>query len=143
MDITQWHLILSHFPVLGTFFGGVFLTSGIVLKNNAVQKISLSIFIVTALISAVVYATGIEASQALGRLNLVSLTVINAHKQMASIASWFIGALGLISFIAFIPFKNQRTWYRFAVGIALFSILTLIATGMAVYTGYQINHAHF
>lgn len=49
MNDAHLHLLVNHFPIIGTIFGLGILISGIIFKNNAVKNVSYVIFIVTAI----------------------------------------------------------------------------------------------
>jgi hypothetical protein len=141
MNATHWHLILNHFPILGTLFGGLVLSAGLALKSEPTQRVGLGIFIFIGLLSVPVYFTGTQAEEAVEKLPGVSENLIEAHEEMASVAIWLMGVLSLFSFVSFIPFKSELSWNRFSLLIAFYSLVVLIAMARVGFTGGEIRHS--
>ena len=61
MDATHLHLILTHFPIVGTIIGIGILAYGQFAKNDAIKKVALVTFILMAILTIPVFLTGEEA----------------------------------------------------------------------------------
>jgi uncharacterized membrane protein len=57
MNDAHLHLVVNHFPIIGTILGLGTLVAGILLKNNSV-KIPYCLFVVSAIFAALSMATG-------------------------------------------------------------------------------------
>ena len=58
MDATHWHLLLNHFPILGTLFGLGLILAGMLRHKPILTNAGLLIFLLLALLTAVVFQTG-------------------------------------------------------------------------------------
>ena len=63
MDATHLHLVLTHFPIVGTILGIGILAYGQFAKNEAIKKVALVTFIVMAFLTIPVFLTGGEAEE--------------------------------------------------------------------------------
>jgi uncharacterized membrane protein len=74
MSTTHIHLLLNHFPILGTFIGCLFLAWGFFKKNNSLKTAAAVLLTVISLISVPVYLTGEPAEEAIEKLPGISET---------------------------------------------------------------------
>ena len=58
MNDAHYHLVVNHFPIIGTIFGVGILIAGTLLKSNTVKNVSYVIFIVTAVFAFLSLKTG-------------------------------------------------------------------------------------
>ena len=62
-ELAHLHLLINHFPTVGTILGiGLFLLS-FVRKNDHLRKVSLEVFFLIALVTIPVYMTGQAGSE--------------------------------------------------------------------------------
>ena len=52
MNDAHLHMVVNHFPIIGTIFGLGILITGIVLKNKTVKTVAYVLFIIAALFGA-------------------------------------------------------------------------------------------
>jgi uncharacterized membrane protein len=141
MDSTHVHLLLNHFPIVGTLIGSVLLFFGMYYKSSNIQKASLFIIAIMAIIVIPVFLTGEPAEEAVEKLPGVLESMIKEHEEAAEKAFWVMMALGLIALIAlaFLMMKHQ-----YARTLVFFTLLISVVTfGLMAYTGYlggQIRH---
>ncbi len=142
MDTTHLHLILTHFPIVGTIIGTLILAYGIYLKNNQTIKISLLIFIFMAIISVPVFITGEGAEETVEHLPGVYENMIEEHEEFAEKAIWAMGILGIWSLIGFIAiYKKNKFIYKISLFTLLFAFIT---SGLFIKVGNlggQIRHS--
>jgi asparagine N-glycosylation enzyme membrane subunit Stt3 len=58
MNWAHIHLSLNHLPVVGTFFGVLLLLLALLRKSEELKRVSLGVFVLTALLALPVYFTG-------------------------------------------------------------------------------------
>ena len=58
METAEIHLMLNYYPLIGMVIGILLLLIGLGLKSERVKRISLAIFIATALITLPAFVTG-------------------------------------------------------------------------------------
>jgi uncharacterized membrane protein len=140
MDSTYFHLVLTHFPIIGTLFGIVLLAYGIYSKNDLFNKAGLITFIISALVGIPAFLTGDGAAEALKQLKSIPGTLIDAHEELGEKAIWVIEALGLLSLIAlFLDYKKDKRFRIACTIILILSILTFVLMIVVGYTGGQIR----
>lgn len=141
MSYTHIHLLLNHFPIIGSMIGTVLLLLGIWKKNSMIQQVSLALLIIMAVVAIPVFLTGEPAEESVEELPGVIKSVIEEHEEAAEIAFWVMMGSGILSFISLILdlIKNKM-----ANRLILMSLLSSIAAfGMMARTGYlggQIRH---
>lgn len=141
MDATHLHLVLNHFPILGTLFGMGLLAYGIFGKNKSIQKAALVLFVIVSLISIPAFLTGEGAEETVEHLPGVSESLISEHEELAEKAIWLMGILGALSLLnLFFSIKHKS-------GAKILSIITLVVSlatfGVMVQVGNlggQIRH---
>jgi hypothetical protein len=141
MDPVHVHLALNHVPVIGIGFGLLLLIAAIVRGNEESQRFALGAFILVALLTLVVYFTGEPTEEAVEHLPGVSESMIDHHKQVATISlagTLIVGAASLVGLLGFARTRLPR-WF---VGVVL--VLALTGQGLMVWTGNtggQIRHS--
>ncbi len=141
MNQAHLHLLLNHLPILGTLFGLLTLGAGFFLKNNAVKRTALGIFVFSAIAAIPAYLTGEGAEEIVESLPGGSENLMERHEDLANIFLWVVGALGLISLAAFYAdFKGKK------MAPALYALTLFAAIGTMVFaqqvgsSGGEIRH---
>ena len=141
MDATHLHLLLNHFPIIGTLIATVLLLISLTTKNEAIQKASLVIIFLMALIAIPVFFTGEPAEERAEKLPGIAESIIEAHEEAAEAAFWVMMATGVISFVALLLQTAQHQTAKAAVILAL--VAGLVTSALMARTGYlggQIRH---
>lgn len=142
MDATHLHLALAHFPIIGTIIGTLLLAYGLIIKNLDIQKVALVTFVVMALATIPVFLTGEEAEEVVEHLPGFSKNIIHNHEELAEKAIWLMGALGVLSLIAFssifkkFSFAKTITWITLIVSLVTFVLFAQVGN-----LGGQIRHS--
>ncbi len=142
MDSTHLHLVLNHFPVVGTLLGIGFMAFGYFTRSTTVRKAALINWVIMAGLAIPVFLTGEPAEEAVEHLPGVSEAIIHEHEASAEIAIWVMEALGILSLIALLVPARNASASNFASAVAL--SVSLLAFGMMARTGYlggQIRHS--
>jgi uncharacterized membrane protein len=141
MDSTHLHLLLNHFPIIGTIIGTGVMAYGYIAKSDVTKKAALWTWVAMALVAIPVFLTGEPAEESVEGLPGVSEALIGAHEEAAELSLWVMEALGLFSLFALF-FKFKSDYNAKTVTLLLF-LLSLITFGMMARTGYlggQIRH---
>ena len=141
MDYTHVHLLLNHFPIVGSLIGTVLLLFGLWKNNISIQKISLLIIFIMALLAIPVFLTGEPAEEKVENLPGVMESIIEDHEEASQIAFWFLIAAGVISIISFAMQFLLHSSAKTAVLISL--LVSITASGLMMRAGYyggQIRH---
>ena len=142
MNAAHLHIVLNHFPIIGTAISIFVLLIGLIKKSDDVKKTSILILILTAFITIPVYLTGDKAQEMIeGNYDDVDESFIESHEDFALysfIAMDITGAIGLLSIFLFKKPKLLPNSFAYFM-----LVLLLIVNGMMAYTanlGGRIHH---
>ena len=142
MDATHLHLILTHFPIVGTIIGIGILAYGQFAKNDDIKKVALVTFVLMAIITIPVFFTGEEAEETVEHIAGVSEQLIENHEKLAEKAIWLMGLLGILSLINFFAIIKKLSFAKTISLITLiFSLGTFGLFAKVGSTGGEIRHS--
>src|ERR1700675_3858405 len=128
MNFAHLHLLLNHFPIIGTIVGlGLFLVS-LVGKNEDLRRASLIIFASMALVAIMTFFSGPGAAGAIKKTPGISEALIQRHQGAAMLALLFMeitGALSLTSLWKSQGKSSPARWNWSLSAVLLFSIVTV------------------
>src|SRR6266481_5769769 len=128
MNFAHLHLLLNHFPIIGTLVGlGLFLIS-LFGENEDLRRASLIIFAAMALLAIPTFFSGIGAEGAIKKLPGVSQALIERHHGAAMLALLFMeitGALALVALWQSHGISPQARWHWSIFAVLFFSIVTV------------------
>ncbi len=143
MNFPDLHLLLNHFPIIGTIVGlGLFLIS-LVGKNADLRRAGLIIFSAMALLAIPVFFSGTGAQGAIKKLPGVSEALIERHQGAAMLALLFMeitGALSLTGLWKLHGTSRQARWNWNMSAVLFFSIVTVGLMARVGNTGGDIRH---
>ena len=142
MDATHLHLILTHFPIVGTIIGIGILAYGQFAKKDDIKKVALITFMLMAILTIPVFLTGEEAEETVEHIVGVSEHLIENHEELAEKAIWLMGLLGILSLINFFAIFKKLS---FAKSISLVTLIVSLGTfglfAKVGSTGGEIRHS--
>ncbi|MBL7741087.1 MAG: hypothetical protein JNK14_17830 [Chitinophagaceae bacterium] len=141
MNTTHLHLLLNHFPIIGTLIGSGLLVWGVTRKQNTIKMAAALILAVMAIVAIPVYLTGEPAEESVENLPGISESLIELHEEAAVIAIWLMSITGLASLVALLFAWQKRkatgTVFILVLVLSVFAFGTMARTG---YYGGQIRH---
>jgi uncharacterized membrane protein len=141
MDFVHIHLLLNHFPVIGSIIGLGLLMLSFLGKNDDLRRASLIVFAVVALIAIPAFASGKGAQLMLQKKPEISDAFVQRHEGAAMLALWFLEATGALALAGLWQFHHQARMARWNLpALLIFSLLTvglMVRTGN---TGGEISH---
>jgi len=141
MNDAHLHMVVNHFPIIGTIFGLGILITGIVLKNKTVKTVAYVIFIIAALFGAFSMGTGEGAEELVEDMPSVGKQIIHEHEELAetfALLLYIIGAFSILSIyfsIKKIVFEKYTS--LLVVAIALIAVYFAKQVGTS---GGEIRH---
>lgn len=141
MDAAHMHLLLNHIPVIGTAVGLFLLAWGLWRTSDELKKVSLSIFIISAVIAIPTYLTGESAEELVEHLSGVSESLIERHEDAAVLAVAALELLGLAAAVTLVLFQRAHRAVNMMLAASL--VLALVTGGLMARTanlGGQIRH---
>ena len=127
------HIVLNHFPLIGSIFVLGLLVASVYMKNNDMRRVSLILFVVLGLLAIPTYITGAAAGWAYQGRPEMSTQILNAHRDAGLLAFIFLGLTGTASWLVlwrerrFGRASNAGLYAVLALGFV--SLLTIIEAG--------------
>jgi len=141
MNDAHLHLVVNHFPIIGTILGLGILITGIILKNNSVKNTAYVLFIVAAIFAAFSMGTGEGAEEMVEDMPSVGKQIIHEHEEMAEKLAIVLYVLGVISlaglYLSFKKHAKAKLVSYLAVIIGVVAVFFAQQTGT---TGGEVRH---
>jgi uncharacterized membrane protein len=141
MNEAHLHLVVNHFPIIGTILGLGVLVMGLLLKNNSVKNTAFFLFIVAAIFAAVSMGTGEGAEELVENMPNIGGKIIHEHEEMAeklAIALYVLAATSLVGLYLNYKKSAKSVLVTFlALVIAVVAVFLAQQTGT---TGGEIRH---
>jgi uncharacterized membrane protein len=142
MNAAHLHLVLNHFPVIGSAIAIFVLILGILKKSDDIKKTGAMIILLTSLITIPVYFSGEDAQAMIeGNFDDVDEEFIEPHEDFAFYSFIAMDIAGLLALASLLRFRNQNSFTNSVTYTLL--ILLIIVNGMMAYTanlGGKIHH---
>lgn len=135
------HLLVNHFPIIGSYFVAIMFFVALIFKNVFLQKVSLWFFAGCALFTAVAFASGDGTKAAIQGLPQASSSMLAAHELAARYGLIIMFIAGVLSLGGIILYSKKPTlpiYYRVSLVVVL-----LVGIGVLSYVGFlggQIMH---
>jgi len=140
-DLAHVHLLLNHFPTIGTIGALFLLLLGYVRRNDHLKKVSLEVFFLIALVTIQVYVSGVAAKEALKGQSGVSAAALTAHQDAALLSFIMMALTGAVAWLALWQFRRiGRPTTATMTAVAVLSVLTSAAMARAANIGGDIRH---
>src|SRR5581483_4125751 len=142
MDLAHSHLLLNHFPTIGTIIGGGLYVLALITRSDDLKRASLIVLLGIALIAIPTYITGNGAQDAIKSLPGLSKSLIETHEGAAFLALGFMEFLGAFAWLGLWQFRRLGRIPNWNLSVIL--ILTLASFGLmanASNLGGEIRHA--
>jgi uncharacterized membrane protein len=141
MNDAHWHLVVNHFPIIGSIFGLGILIAGLVLKNKTSINTAYIIFIVAAMFALASMATGEGAEEMVEDMPNIGHEIVHEHEEMAeklALALYVLGAVSILGLVLNIKQHSKARWVSLvAVVLGLIAIFLGKVTGT---TGGEVRH---
>ncbi len=141
MNFAHLHLLLNHFPVIGTMIGfGLFFLS---LHNRDVtaRKTSLIVLVAMALISIPTFLSGVGAQLRITGHVGISDDLILRHEGSAMLAFWLMEVTGAIALVTLWQFRKGSSPAKWTTPVLIvFCLISLACMARTGNTGGDISH---
>jgi uncharacterized membrane protein len=140
-DLAHLHLLLNHFPTIGTILGLGLLLLAFVRRNDHLKKVSLEVFFLIALSTLVVYESGVAAAEALKGESGVSAAAIAIHQDAALLAFILMEITGAVAWLALWQFRRiGRPTSGMMSAVLVLALVTVAIMARAANMGGDIRH---
>ncbi|HEY9341140.1 MAG TPA: hypothetical protein VIQ23_06135 [Hanamia sp.] len=141
MNPTHIHLLLNHFPIIGTLIGSAILLYSIIKKQDTGKITGAFIIVIMAIIAIPVLLTGEPAEESVEHLSGISKALIHDHEEASEKAFWLMEITGVFSLLAIVLYKIKSAFASKAFLVAFaFSAITFFAMAWAGNLGGKIRH---
>ena len=141
MNDAHLHMVVNHFPIIGTILGLGILIFGLSFKNNSVQNTAYCLFVISAIFGAISMGTGEGAEEMVENMPNVGKRIIHDHEELAEKFAAILYFLGVISLVGlYLNIKNNtkaKLISFLAVTIAIVGVYLATQTGTS---GGEIRH---
>ncbi len=142
MDAVHFHLVLNHFPIVGTIMGAGILAYGLLTKNNSNKKVALFIMFLMAVVTIPVFLSGHEAEETVEHLAGVSEDFIEEHEELAEKALWLMSVLGLLSLAGLYSIWKKLSYAKnITLAVLIVSLITIGIMAKVGNLGGKIRHS--
>jgi hypothetical protein len=142
VDLTHIHLLLNHFPIIGTMIGGGLFLLSLIMNSDDLKRASLVVLLGISLISIPAYMSGNGAQDATKALPGVSKSLVETHEGAAFVAMGFMQVTGAFAWLALWQFRRLARVPKWNLAVIL--LLTAVTFGLMARAGNlggNIRHA--
>jgi uncharacterized membrane protein len=141
MNDAHLHMVVNHFPIIGTILGLGILITGMILKNNSVKSTAYCLFIVAAVFAAFSMGTGEGAEELVEDMPSVGKQIIHEHEEMAEKLAIVLYVLGVISLGGlFLNYKNNSKANLISYVVVVVAFVGVFFAQQTGTTGGEIRH---
>lgn len=141
MNDAHLHLLVNHFPIIGTIFGLGILIAGIVFKNNSVKNTAFVLLMVSAVFGFAAMSTGEGAEELVEDMPSVGKKIIHEHEELAEkfiLVLYVTGAFALLSLIANLKKHSKANLFTWIT--LLLTIVTAVLVKEVGTSGGEVRH---
>lgn len=135
MNGAHLHLLVNHFPIVGTILATLVLIAGFLFKNTSVKLTALGLFVFSALSSLAAYFTGDLAEEVVESLSEVSHALIHRHEEFAEFFHITTLILGMLALITVILHHRRSPYVRY------FFIVIFVVAALDIYAAIQTGNS--
>lgn len=141
MNDAHYHLVVNHFPIIGTILGVGILLAGIILKNNIVKNVSYCLFLVAAIFAALSTNTGGMAAGAVKEMPGVTRDIIHEHAELGEKLAFVLYFLAIVSIVGlYMNIKNHSKAKLVSIIALLIAIGAAFLSQKVGTSGGEIRH---
>lgn len=141
MNDAHLHMVVNHFPIIGTMVGLGILLTGMILKNNTVKNTAYVLFVIGAVFAFFSMTTGDGAEKLVEDMPTVGREIIHDHEEIAEKLAIVLYVLGIVSLIGlYFNYKNNpkaKLVSYLAIVTAFVGVFLATETGTS---GGEIRH---
>ena len=141
MNDAHLHMVVNHFPIVGTILGLGILIAGMVLKKISVKNTAYYLFVVAAVFAAFSMATGEGAEELVEDMPSVGKQIIHEHEEMAENFAVVMYVLGFCSLLGiYFDYKNHVKAKLVAAITLIIAVVSVVFATLVGNSGGEIRH---
>lgn len=138
------HLVLNHFPILGTLFGLLLLGAALFRRSDELTRAALVTFVAVGALSLPAYFSGESAEEVLEEYPGVSVESIEQIEEHEEAALWAMILIEIQAVLAIFGLvgggKTGTVSRKVALACLLVSVLTMVTVVRTAQAGRDIRH---
>ena len=141
MNDAHLHMVLNHFPIIGSIFGLVILIAGLILKNNSVKNTAYILFMVSAIFAAFSMGTGEGAEEMVEDMPNIGKQIIHEHEEIAEKFALVLYLMAAVSLAGLIMNLKNYSKAKFVSYVAVvIAIIAVVVSTQVGTSGGEIRH---
>ena len=123
LNEAHWHLLVNHFPIVGSLLATIVLGYGLVRRQESVNQLGFGLFVLMSLATLVTNQTGESAEHYLNSIHALDRPRLHVHEEAADIANIGMYLTGLLSLLA-LSWQRAKQWRFLPALIFILSLIT-------------------
>ncbi len=141
MNDAHLHMLVNHFPIIGSIFGLGILITGLVLRNNILKNTAYVLFIISAVFGFLSMSTGEGAEEMVEEMESVGHHIIHEHEEIAEKFILVMYATGIFSILSLIASIKKHKLAKISAIITLILAIAAVVLAKNVgTTGGEVRH---
>jgi uncharacterized membrane protein len=141
MNDAHLHMVVNHFPIVGTILAIGILIAGLLNKNQSIINTAYILFIIGAVFGILSMNTGEGAEKLVEDMPGIGWKIIHEHEELAEKMALLLDVLGILSLVAFyFQYKNNPKQKLVSYAILILGIASLFVIQKVGTSGGEIRH---
>ncbi len=141
MNDAHLHMVVNHFPIIGTIFGLGILIAALFLKNNILKNTAYVLFAIAAIFAFASMNTGEGAEEIVEDFPNIGKQIIHEHEELAEKFAIVMYVLGVASLLGlYLNLKNNAKAKLMSFLILTVAIVGIILSKAVGTSGGEIRH---
>ena len=141
MNDAHLHMVINHFPIVGTIVAIGILIAGLLNKNQSIINTAYVLFIIGAVFGILSMNTGEGAEELVEDMPGIGWKIIHEHEELAEKMALLLDVLGILSLVGFyFQYKNNPKQKLVSYLLLVLSIASLFVIQKVGTSGGEIRH---
>lgn len=141
MNEAHLHMVVNHFPIIGTILAIGILIAGLLSKNKSIINTSYVLFVIGAIFGILSMNTGEGAEELVEDMPSIGWKIIHEHEELAEKMALLLDILGVLSLVGFyFQYKKNAKEKLVSYIILLIGIASLFVIQKVGTSGGEIRH---
>jgi uncharacterized membrane protein len=141
MNEAHLHMVVNHFPIIGTILAIGILIAGLLSKNRSIINTSYVLFVIGAIFGILSMNTGEGAEELVEDMSGIGWKIIHEHEELAEKMALLLDVLGVLSLVGFyFQYKKNAKEKLVSYIILLIGIASLFVIQKVGTSGGEIRH---
>lgn len=141
MNDAHLHMIVNHFPIVGTILGLLVLIGGIYFRSISIKNTAYFLFVIAAVFTVFSMFTGEGAEEIVEDMPSIGHQIIHKHEELAekfAIVMYLLGVVSVIGLITNIKAHSKATFFSYT--IVVIAVVAVILSTKVGTSGGEIRH---